>query len=161
MTDKKIDVQLTKLFDLPKGELIVQDNQVDLPAQDTIDDNAEYDYEKVRGNLHTLIQQGSDALQYALDIAKSSEHPKAFEAFNLILKTLGDMNLQLMESSERYRKTTTKKQTKEQIAANPESPTTINNTAVFVGTNSDLDAVMDKIISQRLGQGTIDGSTET
>lgn len=141
-----IDKNLQKLFDLPKGEMIVQSDVEKAPKLDSVDANAEYDYEKARNNIHSLIQQGSDALQYALDIAKNSENPRAFEVFNQILKNLSDMNLQLMDTSEKYKASVGKKSGKVDTDGNIN---TVNNTTVFVGSNSDLNKMIENMMNKK------------
>lgn len=153
-----IDKNLQKIFDLPKGELIIQGEPIDLPETETLEQNAEFDYEKARNNIHVLIQQGSDALQYALEIAKESEHPKAFEVFNQILKNVADMNLQLMETSEKYKSIAGKKVGKTdsdgKVQENP--PQITNNTIAFVGTNSELNKMIDIMLEQRKNEKDIE-----
>jgi hypothetical protein len=145
MDDNKqtnISKKLAKVFDLPKGELIVHDSIQEIPKNDTTQANVEYDYEQARNNIHSLLQQGSDALIYALEIAKSTENPRAFEVFNQILQTMSDMNLQLIETSEKFKKISS---TQDKNASTPENPIT-NNTAIFVGNNYELNKLVKSMI---------------
>ena len=69
-----IDDKLAEVFDLPvsEGELITAKQEVIAP----VDDSIEYDYNKTRNNLHTLLHTGTEALDYMLDIAKQSAAKK-------------------------------------------------------------------------------------
>ena len=72
---------MSEIFDLPapvervQGEIITAQGEVITPT----DQRVETDYDKTRSNLYTLLQQGQDALNHALEVAKASEHPRAFE----------------------------------------------------------------------------------
>jgi hypothetical protein len=94
----KIDNAMNEIFDLNPaekvtGEVITQSGEVILPP----DERVNYDYDKSRNNLHNLLQQGQDALNHALEIAKASEHPRAFEVVGNLMKQLADINHQLMD----------------------------------------------------------------
>jgi len=75
----KIDDALSEVFDIEAiaevktGDIITVDNQVVPQGSNKI----ESDYDRTRNNLHSLLQQGQDALFHALEIAKSTEHPRA------------------------------------------------------------------------------------
>lgn len=48
-------------------------------------------------NVRDLISKNSDLLDQMLAIARESEHPRAFEVANQILKTNADLNRQLVD----------------------------------------------------------------
>lgn len=110
-------------------EIFTKSGDVVIPKQQSIDANIDYDYEKTRGNLHTLLAQGHEALMEALEIAKKSEHPRAFEVVGGLMKQLADINHQLLDLSEKRQKMTEKTE-------NKQGPTT--NNAIFVGSTTEL-----------------------
>ena len=55
------------------------------------------DFATARKNLHQIIHKGNDALEEALLVAKSSEHPRAFEVVGGLIKTLVDANKDLLD----------------------------------------------------------------
>lgn len=116
---------------------IAGNNVVTIPAGE-IAENADYDYETTRSNLHALLCQGQEALMHSLELAKQSEHPRAFEVVGNLMKQLADINHQLMDLSEKRQKlkdSTTK-----------DSGTTItNNTAYFVGSTAELNKMLKNI----------------
>lgn len=131
-----IDDKMNDIFDLKpiQGELITKNNEVIVPKDEAI----EYDCDKTRNNLHSLLQSGQDALNYAIDIAKDSENPRAFEVVGNLMKNLADINHQLLDIHIKKQKMSTKEQ--EKVAGN----ITQNNT-VFVGTSSDLNKMIEKM----------------
>lgn len=128
----KIDDRLSEIFDTQpisntKTEIITQDGEIISQSEDKI----ESDYDKSRGNLHDLLLKGQDALNYAIEVAKQSEHPRAFEVVGNLIKQLADVNQQLMDIHQQKQKLDTpgKAEASKQVT---------NNNAIFVGSTSEL-----------------------
>ena len=127
-----IDDKLSQLFNIEPTkvtdvDVITQDGQVIPPKNDAL----EHDYETTRGNLHSLLQQGQDALYHALEVAKQSEHPRAFEVVGNLMKNLSDINHQLLDLH-------SKKQTLETPAKKEEAAKNVTNNSIFVGSTAEL-----------------------
>lgn len=130
---------LNKEFNLPtiEPEVITKSGErlVQLPEEDPI----EYDYQKTRSNLYSLLSQGQEALNYALEIAKQSEKSHSFSVVGDIIKQLADINYQLLDISEKKQKLSAKK---------PEESNTnvvTNNNAIFVGSTSELTKILKNL----------------
>ena len=131
---KKTNDKLSEILDV---EPIVYDNSEfiktdivevteNLPATTTVEDDAEF----ARKNIKTLIEKGNLAVDSLLNVAKESDHPRAYEVAAGFLKSLTDMNKDLMEIQKRKRDL---------------EPKQVNNTqninvdnAVFVGSTTEL-----------------------
>ena len=86
------------------------------------------DYEYARENLYAIVEKGHDALDTMLEIAKSSEHPRAFEVVNQIMKTMADAQKDLLAL----------KKTQQQITGeNNQQPQNVTN-ALFVGSTAKI-----------------------
>ena len=99
----KSDENLSKIFDvepIKQGEIASTGQEI-VPASSKVEENVDYDYDAARNNLYNLLNQGKDALFHALEIAKQSEHPRAFEVVGNLMKQLADTNEQLLALSER------------------------------------------------------------
>jgi hypothetical protein len=128
-----IDDNLSEIFDIapidnkPKAisQPIVQVNQT-----------LENDFEVTRSNLHSLLAQGQDALFHALEVAKASEHPRAFEVVGGLVKHLSDINGQLLDLH--------KKKQSIEAPTKGESKAVTNN-AIFVGSTSDLSKMLNDL----------------
>jgi hypothetical protein len=99
------------------------------PADNQIPNDAEY----VRTNLYDMINKGSEAVYEAAEIARQSQHPRAFEVLGGLLGQVGGLTDKLMKLH---------KEKKELLAAEngPTSPNgnvNIEN-AVFVGSSDQL-----------------------
>ena len=106
------------------------------PAGD--EDTVDADHDHIRSNMYSLIQQGNDALQYAIEIAKTSESPRAFEVVGTLIKNLSDMNLQLLDSHEKKQKLKGKKEEQQ-----PQK--IVNNSVVFTGTTAEINKMLDQM----------------
>ena len=121
------------------GELITRSGEVIVPQMDTVNENVEYDYEKTRNNLHSLLSQGQDALIHALEVAKSSEHPRAFEVVGGLMKQLADINHQLLDLSEKRQKISAPQKNE------PAGAQVTNNNAIFVGSTAELNKMLQNM----------------
>ena len=130
------DDKLSQVFDVQpigKTEIVTQNNT----SVEPLDVNLESDYETTRSNLHAILTQGQDALLHALQVAKNSEHPRAFEVVGGLMKNLSDINAQLLEL---HRK-------KQQLEAprGDQKAGNVTNNAIFVGSTSDLSKMLENM----------------
>ena len=93
------------------------------------DDDIQKDYKYARENLYDVIERGTEALDYLLEVAKASEHPRAFEVVGSLTKTLVDANKDLLDIQKKV-KDLQKEESKD-------SPQNVTN-ALFVGSTADL-----------------------
>lgn len=136
----KIDQNLSEIFDIEESKVIdvpavVKDSHhVDVPEEQSIDT----DFEMTRKNLHLLLMQGEDALMGALEVAKASEHPRAFEVVGTLMKQLADVNQQLLDLHRQ------KAKLDEPTKGSPGKQVT-NNNAIFVGSTSELNKMISNM----------------
>jgi DNA polymerase II large subunit len=125
----KIDDKLSDVFGT---EPIKIEGEV-LPAVETKDvthsSKIEDDYDKARTNIHDLLEKGTEALTSALEVAKQSEHPRAFEVVGNLVKQLTDVNQQLLDLHQQKQKLDTPKAGEKTVT---------NNNAIFVGSTAEL-----------------------
>jgi hypothetical protein len=120
---KNINEKLSEALNIEPIE-ITNTEIIEVELKDSIDDDAEF----ARQNIKTLIEKGNDAANHIVEIAKQSEHPRAFEVAAGLLKNLADMNKDLLEIQKRKRDLQPKI-TQQNINVDK---------AVFVGTAADL-----------------------
>ena len=56
----------------------------------------ETDFQYARENLYNLIERGQDGLEELLEIAKQSQHPRAFEVVGQMIDKLANTNKELL-----------------------------------------------------------------
>lgn len=120
MDDKTIHNALN-LTPIPKERL-----QVVVPEDD---DSIESDFRFTRGNLYSVIERGSKALEDMIDVARASEHPRAYEVVSTLMSTLVNANKDLLDLSKKKKELLGKEEQK--------GPQTVNNN-LFVGSTADL-----------------------
>lgn len=96
-------------------------------ARTKYDDDITKDYTYARENLYDVIERGTEALDYLLELAKASEHPRAFEVVSTLTKTLVDANKDLLEVQSKVKK----------LKEEDKQPQNVTN-ALFVGSTADL-----------------------
>jgi len=95
--------------------------------------NIDQDYKVARETYHDLIEKGREGLEYMMEIAKESEHPRAFEVLATMIKTISDTNGELMKHN-KIRNDINK-------ADEIENPVVTNNN-LFVGTTTELQKML-------------------
>jgi hypothetical protein len=102
----------------------------------------EQDYEYSRDTYYDLIEKGRESLELMIEVARESEHPRAFEVLSGMIKGIADVNDKLMDLNKKQ-----KELTKED---KPTDTSTTNNN-LFVGSTTDLQRMLlgdDKVIDQ-------------
>ena len=89
------------------------------------------DYNYARENYYNLIERNQAAVEEMLEIAKQSEHPRAFEGVGQLIKSGLDANKELM----------TLHKTKKELSIEKSSGVNVNN-AVFVGSTAELQKLL-------------------
>ena len=132
---EKIDQNLSSLFGTAPMEMTVIDDKGAMV--DIQDGSVDADANHVRSNMYSLLQQGQEALLYALELAKQSDSPRAFEVVGTLMKNLSDMNMQLLDAHEKKQKI---KQPKKEESG-PQK--VVNNSIVFQGSTADLNRMLN------------------
>ena len=97
-------------------------------------DDIKKDYEYTRGNLYSIIEKGQEAIDLMLDLARESEHPRAFEVLSNMLKQnaeIADKLMTLQKQKKEVKKTDT-----------PELPNNLTQNNVFVGSTTDMQRML-------------------
>ena len=125
--------ELDKILDIkPANQVTIEDPSNKLPAVSD-QEQTENDLEYARDNLYDVAEKGKDALYDLIDIARQSQHPKAYEALNQVLKTLIDVNTNIVDLQ-------IKKQKLERVKENDVTQQITNN--LFVGSTADLQQML-------------------
>jgi hypothetical protein len=140
MTKKRLNDKLGEFFEIendmvevessPKQELI-NPEKIETRTEDITDD-----YEFRRQTLYGLVDNGQEALQHLIMVAKESEHPRAYEVVGQMLKTTADLVGDLTKLQGEMNKIETTKGGPSKV---------VNNNSVFVGdTNALLEMLKGK-----------------
>lgn len=105
------------------------------PHPKTNEDQLENDFEYARRNMYDIIEKGQEALIGIMDVAGQSQHPRAYEVMANLIKTMAETNKDLLDLNKKKRDMLPKEEAPKQMA---------NNMAVFVGSTSELQAMLMK-----------------
>ena len=126
---------------------IVQKASSNLPiTKEKMDKDLESDYNQVRGNIKNLISTGKDAIDGILNVAVESDAPRAYEVASQMIKTVAEMNKDLLELHQKM-----KHITKEEIEIN-----STTNQSIYVGSTRDLQDLINESRSAKKALETYD-----
>ena len=127
--DTRIDeiLEITSL--VPSSEMKPEPSARIIPQKNGKDEDIDYNY--ARENYYNLIERNQDAVEEMLEIAKQSEHPRAFEVVGQLIKSGLDANKELMALHK----------TKKELSIE-KGPSQVTNQAVFVGSTAELQKLL-------------------
>ena len=109
-------IKSTQIVEIPKNSIIASDDEVDA------------DSALARKNIKSLLGKGETAIDNLMLVAQESEHPRAYEVVGNFIKTLSDLNKDLLDI-----------QKKKQELRPQDIKQSINvEKAVFVGSTAEL-----------------------
>ncbi len=115
-------------------DIVVKEERPVIEAESKLDNDLEKDYKKVRQNYEEIIEKGVDAIDSILEIARESEHPRAFEVAATMIKNVADANEKLILLQKQMREMNK--------AAGKETQSTKIDKAIFVGSTADLNKML-------------------
>jgi hypothetical protein len=128
----KTDKKLSELFDVDpiatNVEIVSSTEVMPVKPEDVVETDTEY----ARRNIRDLIDKGSVAVDNLLQVSKESEHPRAYEVVAGLMKTMADLNKDLLELQKR------KKDLQPQLDSASNRGNITVEKAVFVGSTAEL-----------------------
>ena len=105
-----------------------------VPETKLNDEDIDNDYKYQRENFYNLIERGQDAVEGILDLAKESDHPRAYEVAGNLIKQVADVTEKLADLQTKMKK----------LKEVPNSaPKNVTN-ALFVGSTAELQKMLKK-----------------
>ena len=95
--------------------------------------NVDNDYKYSRDTYYELVEKGKQSLELLIEVARESEHPRAFEVLSGMIKNISDVNDRLMDLNKKKKDLDRKEEIKN--IAN-----TTNN--LFVGSTAELQKLL-------------------
>ena len=90
----------------------------------------EKDYVYSREQLYNLIGKGQKAIDGIMDVARNSDHPRAYEVAFQGIKNIADMTDKLIDLQKKMK-------TMDEDSSMRKGPSTVNNT-MFIGSTAEL-----------------------
>lgn len=82
---------------------MTSDSQPPSMTQIATTDKQKSDYDYSRETYYELIEKGKDALETMIEVARESEHPRAFEVLSGMIKNVSDVNDRLMDLNKKMK----------------------------------------------------------
>ena len=101
------------------------------------------DFERVRRDLFDLSTQGEEAIELMMELARESEHPRAFEVLSNMMKQNAEIADRLMDLQKK------KKEVKTPANNQQALPNSMTQNNVFVGSTTDLQKMLAKKMEDR------------
>jgi hypothetical protein len=126
---------LNDAFGAEPSDLQKHIEQVKPTLKKTDTPDVKQDYEYSRAQLHNLVMKGQEAVDGILDVARASDHPRAYEVAGQLIKHVADTADKLIDLQ--------KKMKDLDAEDKKSSPSTVNNT-MFIGSTADLQKMLKK-----------------
>jgi hypothetical protein len=137
----KFEKNMSEIFEIEPVEkvqsaaVVVKEEKPVDKIEVKLEDDLEKDYDKVRQNYEEIINKGVDAIDSILEIARESEHPRAFEVAATMIKNVADANEKLIMLQKQMR------EIQRASGKEPQTSTKIDK-AIFVGSTADLNKML-------------------
>jgi lipopolysaccharide biosynthesis regulator YciM len=105
-------------------------------------DDLDNDYIKIKKSLFDLSEQGDEAIELMMDVARESEHPRAFEVLGQLIKQNAEIGEKILKMHK----------TKKEVEKIDDSPALedkgVTNNNVFIGSTTELQKLLhnEKVI---------------
>ena len=132
LSTKDVDDKLNEVFEITPTVEKLPITKV--TPQKKEDDDSDTDFQYSRENLYNIIERGSDAMDGLLEIARETEHPRAYEVVGQLVDKLTNANKELIGLHK------TMRSMKEDIIRSPQNVTN----ALFVGSTADLQKMLNR-----------------
>ncbi len=136
---KSVDEKLSNAFDIEytqeTTEIVKKEDELPMKRAEDI----EKDYNLVRSNIKDLIQTGEEAIDGIIQVATEGDHPRAYEVAAQMIKTVAEMNHDLIDLHKKMKDI-------------KKEETTINQTtqnSLYVGSTSDLQDLINQSRSSK------------
>ena len=115
---------------------------------------ADDDFEMVRQTYHDLLSKGGSSLEDMMEVARATEHPRAFEVLSGMMKNMADISGNLMDMHKK----------KKECHTNDKAPVAIeggttNN--VFVGSTTELQRMLQDVNDEKIIDDESDAEWES
>jgi len=103
------------------------------------DDNRDNDFDYTRETLYDLIEKGREGIEEMIEVAKQSEHPRAYEVLAKLIKDTADTSSQLMDLHKKVKEIDKIMAPDTSLQSLPSGNTTNN---LFVGSTTELQRML-------------------
>lgn len=100
-------------------------------STEPVSDDVNKDYSYTRSSLYSLLEKGQEAIDGALEVAQSSDHPRAYEVAGNLIKNVSEVAEKLIDLQKKMKDLDNKYN----------GPKNVTN-ALFVGSTAELSKLL-------------------
>ena len=130
---KNVEDKLNEILDITDKNVEKIESKPIIPRPKEKDD-IDSDYKYSRENLYSLVERGQDAIDGIVQLAKDTDHPRAYEVAGNLIKNVGEVTEKLLQLQEKMKKLN------DEIV---KTPNRVENN-LFVGSTADLQKLIKK-----------------
>ena len=139
------DSDITDLTEVQDNVIIeVQDDEFSEEMQDS----RRKDYKYARKNLKNAVKIGNEALEDLLEIAKSSQQPRAYEVIATLVKNVSDASDKLMDVNKKLHEIEIIAEPEKNLKNMDKLELNQQNNTYYVGSTADLQELINNTISE-------------
>jgi len=138
MSEEKISQALNINYEPSIKEVTIDKKELQKLKRERKENMLSADFDSARQNINDMINVGMEAVDGIMKVATAGDSPRAYEVASMLLKTISEMNKDLIEIH------------KKANDADVDKVKSINtkNNAIYVGSTTDLQNLLNKARSK-------------
>ena len=139
------DSEVKDLTEVEESDIIeVQDE-----FSEEMQDSRRKDYKFARKNLKNAMEIGNEALEDLIEIAKSSQQPRAYEVIATLVKNVSDASDKLMDVNKKLHEIEIIAEPEKNLKNMDKLELNQQNNTYYVGSTADLQELINNTISDK------------
>ena len=139
------DSEIKELTEVEGSDIIeVQDE-----FSEEMQDSRRKDYKFARKNLKNAMEIGNEALEDLIEIAKSSQQPRAYEVIATLVKNVSDASDKLMDVNKKLHEIEIIAEPEKNLKNMDKLELNQQNNTYYVGSTADLQELINNTISDK------------
>ena len=140
--------EITDLTEVQDNVIIeVQDEKDEF--SDEMQDSRRKDYKFARKNLKNAMEIGNEALEDLIEIAKSSQQPRAYEVIATLVKNVSDASDKLMDVNKKLHEIEIIAEPEKNLKNMDKLELNQQNNTYYVGSTADLQELINNTMSDK------------
>lgn len=139
------DSEIKDLTEVQENDIVeVQDE-----FSEEMQDSRRKDYKFARKNLKNAMEIGNEALEDLIEIAKSSQQPRAYEVIATLVKNVSDASDKLMDVNKKLHEIEIIAEPEKNLKNMDKLELNQQNNTYYVGSTADLQELINNTISDK------------
>jgi len=142
------DSEIKDLTEIQDGSIIeIQDEKDEFSEE--MQDSRRKDYKFARKNLKNAMEIGNEALEDLIEIAKSSQQPRAYEVIATLVKNVSDASDKLMDVNKKLHEIEIIAEPEKNLKNMDKLELNQQNNTYYVGSTADLQELINNTMSDK------------